>query len=143
MLELRPLAAVHDTPGVVARIPHELMALAKRAPPWTSYAVFTPEGEAVGTCAFKAPPTAGCEVEIAYFTFPEFEGCGYGTAMARRLCEIADQSAEVDGVLAHTLREENASVRICRRLGFVLEGEVIDPDDGPVWRWRKPAGPHP
>jgi RimJ/RimL family protein N-acetyltransferase len=35
----------------------------------------------VGTYAFRSPPRNG-EVEIAYFTFPEFEGRGFATEMA-------------------------------------------------------------
>jgi len=59
-------------------------------------------------------------------------GAGVGQLVA-----IAESSAEVDLIVAHTLREENASVRILRRLGFQLVGEVIDdPADGPVWRWE-------
>jgi ribosomal-protein-alanine N-acetyltransferase len=140
MLALRPLAAVQDSPGLVTRIPRELLALAGARAPWTSYVAFRTDGVAVGTCAFKSPPTTKKEVEIAYLTFPEFEKQGHGTAMARALVEIAAGSGEVDSVIAQTLREEDASVHICRRLDFAFEGEVLDPEDGPVWRWRKPTG---
>ena len=138
MLALKPLAAVQDSPGFASRIPRELLALASAREPWTSYVAFRPDGAAVGLGAFKSPPTAKKEVEIAYFTFPEFERHGHGTAMAQALVKIAADSREVDSVIAQTLREEDASVRICRRLGFVFEGEILDPEDGPVWRWRKP-----
>jgi hypothetical protein len=30
---------------------------------------------------------------------------------------------------------ENASTRICKRLGLEFKGEVNDPEDGWVWRW--------
>lgn len=36
----------------------------------------------VGTCAFKSRPSADGEIEIAYFTFEQFEGRGIATAMA-------------------------------------------------------------
>ncbi|MGB9156079.1 MAG: GNAT family N-acetyltransferase, partial [Chthoniobacterales bacterium] len=42
----------------------------------------------VGTCAFRSPPRSG-GVEIAYFTFPEFEGRGFATETARHLIQIA------------------------------------------------------
>ena len=107
------------------------------AAPWTGYLAIAGEGVAVGTCAFKSAPDENDEVEIAYLTFPKQEKRGYGTAMVRALLEIAAGSGGVGRVVAQTLPEENASVRICRRLGFVLEGESIDQDDGKVWRWSK------
>lgn len=49
----------------------------------------------VGTCAFRSPPRSG-EVEIAYFTFPEFEGRGFTTEMARHLAgETRDEEDRV------------------------------------------------
>jgi RimJ/RimL family protein N-acetyltransferase len=42
----------------------------------------------VGTCAFRSLPRSG-GIEIAYFTFPEFEGRGFATEMARHLIQIA------------------------------------------------------
>jgi RimJ/RimL family protein N-acetyltransferase len=55
--------------------------------------------------------------------------------MARLLIELAWREREVRIIRAHTLREENASVRILRRLGFSFIGTIEDPEDGPVWRW--------
>ena len=46
---------------------------------------------------------------------------------------IADGAAA--GVIAHTLPERNASCAVLNRNGFTLESEIIDPEDGPVWRW--------
>ena len=136
MLTLKPLAAANDFAAALARIPRELLALAAAGPPWTSFIAFDGEGFAVGTCAFKGAPNRNREVEITYLTFPEHERRGYGTAMARALIEIAASSGAVDRVVAQTLPEENASARICRRLGFEFNGAIIDPDDGNVWRWK-------
>jgi ribosomal-protein-alanine N-acetyltransferase len=57
--------------------------------------------------------------------------------MARLLTDLALRQPEVLIVRAHTLAEENASVRILRRLQFAHLGTVDDPDDGPVWRWER------
>ena len=94
----------------------------------------------VGTCAFKARPTAEGVVEIAYFTFAAFEGRGYGTAMARGLIDIARGQPEVRRVIAHTLPEPGASPRILEKVGMTFEGLVYEPDDGLVWRWSLSAG---
>jgi ribosomal-protein-alanine N-acetyltransferase len=88
----------------------------------------------VGTCAFATPAEEG-EAEIAYFTFPPYEGAGVGTAMARALIEIA-READLDTLTAKTLPLENASTHILRRLGFDLEGPEMDEEDGEIWRWR-------
>lgn len=138
-LTLRPLVEVHLSADLAALVPHELVALASVRPPWTSYLAYSGAGQAVGACAFKSVPNDRREVEIAYLTFAAFEGQGYGTAMAGLLLDVAAGSGEVDQIIAHTLREENASVKICRRLGFTLVGEVMDPEDGLVWRWKKQA----
>lgn len=137
MIALKPLVAVKESVELAAQIPREFLALADQAAPWTSYVAFTAAAVAVGTCAFKGAPTQQKEVEIAYLTFPEHERQGYGAAMARSLLEIAAGSGQVDHVIAQTLREENPSVRICRRLDFRFEGESLDPEDGLVWRWSK------
>lgn len=60
--------------------------------------------------------------------------------MASALVKLALARDEITGVCAHTLREDNASTHILRRLGFVQQGTVIDADEGPVWRWHLPRG---
>lgn len=97
----------------------------------------------VGTCAFKGGPGPDGWVEIAYVTFPEFEGRGYATAMAGALVALARDSGEVVTVRAHTLPERNASGRVLTKAGFTLLGEVEEPEDGTVWRWERPAGDLP
>ena len=76
---------------------------------------------------------------MAYFTFPSHEGRGYATAMSRQLRNLAAAEGSVCTVRAHTLPERNASGRILTKLGFRNVGEVLDPEDGPVWRWDWPV----
>jgi len=92
--------------------------------------------EVVGSCAFKGQPTEDGTVEIAYFTYPGFEGKGYATSMARKLIELATSSTKIKRVIAHTLAEVNASTRVLERAAMSFVGEVIDPDDARVWRWQ-------
>ncbi len=98
-------------------------------------AVDTSTRQVVGTCGFKTGPTPDGEVEIAYFTFPAYEGRGWATAMAGELVRIARGEASVRCITAHTLPQENASTCILRKLGFQHAGSVEDPEDGTVWRW--------
>lgn len=103
-------------------------------PPWIGYLAVV-DGEFAGTCAFKAPPADG-RVEIAYFTFPPFEGRGIATRMARELVAIAHSSAPDVRIVAQTLPERSASTSILRRLGFQPIGPVEHPEDGTVWEWH-------
>jgi RimJ/RimL family protein N-acetyltransferase len=102
--------------------------------PWIGY--LAAKGDAwVGCGGFTAPP-ADRVVEIAYFTFPGFEGRGVATQIARRLITIATESDPSIKIVAHTLTEENASNHILKKLGFVFGGEVNHPEDGNIWEWR-------
>ena len=76
-------------------------------------------------------------------TFPACEGRGHATATVAALVEIA--VGEGARPVALTLPEENASNKALRRNGFGFAGEVVDPEDGLVWRWeycapRRPLG---
>jgi [ribosomal protein S5]-alanine N-acetyltransferase len=92
-------------------------------------------GKVVGTCAFKGPPINGI-VEIAYGVEPEEQGKGYATEAARALVAYAFQSDAVRVVRAHTLPQKNASTQVLAKCGFQRVGDVIDPEDGPVWRFE-------
>ncbi len=102
-------------------------------PPWIGYLALK-DGEWVGTCAFKTPPVDN-RVEIAYFTFPDFEGQGFATQMAVTLLTIAHTMDPKVEVTAHTMPVENASNSILKKLGFQKSGAVHDPEAGPVWEW--------
>ena len=110
-----------------------------RPAPWGSY-LARQNGQAIGICAFKSAPTEAGEAELAYMTFPAFEGRGHAGAMIALLAAIADRAGVLP--IAHTLPEENASNKALRRNGFAFAGAVEDPEDGLVWRWeRRPGGP--
>lgn len=106
--------------------------------PWIGYLAIE-DGNCVGTCAFTSAPKKNV-AEIAYFTFPGNEGRGVATRMATLLISLAKEFAPTVVVTAHALPEENASTRILRKLGFVLDGSRIDEDDGQIWVWRHDAG---
>jgi ribosomal-protein-alanine N-acetyltransferase len=93
-------------------------------------------GETVGSCGYKGPPDADAVVEIAYGLQPAFQGKGYATEAARALTAFALESDSVRTVRAHTLPENNASTRVLTKCGFERIGEVMDPEDGLVWRWE-------
>ena len=104
-------------------------------PPWIGYLARRGE-QYVGTCAFKSAPKNGA-VELAYMTFPPFQGQGVATQMAHGLLDIARSADPFLVLMAYTRPERNASTTILRKLGFRLVGTVEHPDDGTVWEWRK------
>ncbi len=132
-------AAVGEYGGTIGETADQTAALYERCPrnpPWTGYVTIDRENNRViGVCGFTAAPTNET-VEIAYFTFPLFEGRGFATAAANELVTIARESSEVRTVIAHTLPESNASTRVLGKNGFCLAGEVVHPEDGRVWRWE-------
>ena len=126
--------------GALARemAKHTRDALRRNAgdPGWWGYlALDTETRTAVGSCGFKGSPNAAGIVEIAYITFPDCEGSGYATEMARILVNVAFSSGSVKRVVAHTLPEHNASTRVLEKAGFRLLGEHHDLEDGTAWRW--------
>ena len=107
--------------------------------PWVGYLALDGSlRRVVGTCGFKGSPDADGAVEIAYFTFPGEEGRGVATAMAGALVRVARAAPQqVAVVRAHTLAERNASCRVLEKVGFKHAGSLVDPEDGPVWRWER------
>ena len=95
----------------------------------------------IGTAGFKGAPGQDRSVEIAYGIVPAFEGRGYATEAALALVTFAFADDRVDLVSAHTLPARNASTRVLEKCGFRQVGDVVDPEDGVVWRWelRRPA----
>ncbi len=90
----------------------------------------------VGTGGFKGPPADDGIVEIAYGVSPGHREKGYATEAAQALTAFALASDQVRVVRAHTLPEPSASTRVLTKCGFRCVGEVVDPEDGLVWRWE-------
>ena len=102
--------------------------------PWIGYLGIS-GGRVVGTCAFKSPPQKG-QVEIAYFTFPGYEGQGIATRMAQQLVSISQKADDSIAITAQTLPHENSSTSILRKLNFCQIGIAHDEDVGEVWEWK-------
>ena len=119
-----------------------LLAAATHADPWILgfNMLRRDDGVIVGQCGFKGPPNADGMVEIAYFVEPGWRGNGYATEAAEALTIQASSHDGVRLVRAHTLPERNPSTRVLTKAGFRNVGEVIDPEDGPVWRWERLMG---
>ncbi len=132
-----PASEIGDLPPIATETGADFAAFFRTVgfqPPWVGYFALVGE-KCVGVCAFKGPPMEN-RVEIAYFTFPEHEGEGYATGMARSLVDIGQKTDPQLIIAAQTLPQEGASTAILQKLGFRLVGTVDHPEDGEVWEWR-------
>ena len=133
--QMEPLEKAELSPAWLA-----LLDGSSSADPWIHGFVLVHriDGNIIGRCGFKGPPGEDGVVEIAYGVAPEHQGKGYATEAAAALVSYAFSNGRVRVVRAHTLPESNASTRVLTKSGFRRVGEVIDPDDGLVWRWETP-----
>ncbi len=109
------------------------------ADPWVhGFAVVHRESRSViGNVGFKGPPDEEGMVEIAYGIVPAFQGRGYATEASEAAVAFAFGNGRVRLVRAHTLPTPNASTRVLEKCEFEHTGEVVDPEDGVVWRWER------
>lgn len=132
-----PNAYSHSLPETARQVCASTARLYERegfAPPWIGYLALQ-DRNIVGACAFKSP-VVNNHVEIAYYTFEEYEGSGVATAMAKALVKIARAAAPDIAVIAQTEPQANASNSILQNLGFRFAGAIQHPEDGEVWEWR-------
>ena len=116
----------------------EKLRVAQGPDPREFYAVVHAESRrAIGGVGFKGAPGPDGLVEIAYGIDEPFRGQGYATEAAAALADFAFADPRVRVVCAHTLRDAVASPRVLEKCGFTHVGEVVDPEDGLVWRFEK------
>lgn len=101
--------------------------------PWVSYLVIR-QDQVIGTCSFTGQPKDG-KVEIAYWTFKEFEGQGVATFACKELISIAKSTDPKVTITAKTSPEHNASTKVLRNFGFIFTDIVQDDEIGDSWLW--------
>ncbi|MDW8848969.1 GNAT family N-acetyltransferase [Flavobacterium sp. MMLR14_040] len=101
--------------------------------PWIGYFVVR-KNQIVGSCGFKGSPNDG-RVEIAYWTFQDFEGHGIATFSCKELISIALRFDSTVEITATTAPEHNASTKILENCGFGYYGIVQDDEIGEAWLW--------
>lgn len=101
--------------------------------PWVGYFVIK-ENQIVGSCGFKGKPIEG-KVEIAYWTFEEYEGQGISTFSCKELVLISQQFDSTIIITATTAPENNVSTKILQNNGFEFTEIVQDHEIGDAWLW--------
>jgi [ribosomal protein S5]-alanine N-acetyltransferase len=102
-------------------------------PPWVGYFVLM-QNQVVGTCGFTGKPRHG-KVEIAYWTFKQFEGQGVASFSCKELISIAWSNDSSLTITAKTAPEYNASTKILQKNGFDFKEIVQDEEIGDAWLW--------
>lgn len=109
---------------------------------WWLYLFIHPSDRALaGMGGYKGPPDEQGMVEIGYQIYEPYRNRGLATESTNGLINRAFEHPEVNLVQAHTLAEENVSVRVLKKCGMVFSGAIDDPDDGPIWQWQLPRSP--
>lgn len=101
--------------------------------PWVGYFVVR-QDKIVGSCGFVGQPKDG-KVEIAYWTFKEFEGQGIASFACKELVTIAKQTNPNVTITAKTAPEHNASTKILENNNFAFTEIVQDEEIGDAWLW--------
>ena len=101
--------------------------------PWVGYVVIR-EDRIVGSCGFVGQPVDG-KVEIAYWTFKEFEGQGVASFACKELVTIAHRADPTLTITAKTAPEHNASTKILENNHFEFTEIVQDEEIGDAWLW--------
>lgn len=109
--------------------------------PWIGYFVIRND-TVVGCCGFVSKPVDN-KVEIAYYTFKQYEGQGISTFSCRKLIAISGNTDPAIIITAKTAPEYNASTKILQGCGFVLTGIVQDQEIGDAWEWTLTESLHP
>jgi ribosomal-protein-alanine N-acetyltransferase len=121
-----------------AYVSADYLAQLDRSPmqdPWVHGFTAMNGGQRVGMVGFKGPPVDGV-VEVAYGIDPEHQGKGHATDATRAAVAYAFGTGEVRTVRAHTMPDGVASQRVLEKCGFSKTSEVVDPEDGLVWRFE-------
>ena len=101
--------------------------------PWVAYLVVR-QNQVVGSCSFTGQPKDG-KVEIAYWTFKEFEGLGIASFACKELVSISKKADPKVTITAKTAPERNASTKILENNGFTFKEIVQDEEIGDAWLW--------
>jgi len=99
--------------------------------PWVGYFACK-NNQVAGTGGFVEKPTNG-KVEIAYWTFEEFEGQGVASFICNQLIKISKSTDTTIIITAKTAPEHNASTKILQKNGFAFNEIIKDEEIGDAW----------
>lgn len=101
---------------------------------WCANAVVL-DGTMIGHAGYHGPPGINSThnpdaVEYGYTIFPPWRGNGYATQAATMLMDLAEERAGIRHFVLAVAPDNEPSLAIVRKLGFVRTGEHWDDEDG-------------
>lgn len=96
------------------------------------------DGEVVGGCGYKRPPSAAGDAEIGYGVAPARRRRGFAARAGRLIVEAARSDPRVRALTAETAVGNVASQRVLATNGFFKVGRGHDDDEGETILWRLP-----
>lgn len=103
---------------------------------WMYFFIHRADRKLIGNGGFKGKPDEAGTVEIGYAIAPAYRCKGLATEAAQGLIDFAFSHLQVEMIQAHTLAEENESVKVLRKIGMEFVKELNDPEDGDIWQWE-------
>lgn len=104
---------------------------------WFFYLVIHKEDkQLIGTGGFKGKPGENGAIEIGYEIAPAYREKGYATEMVEGLVRFAFSHPHISRVMAHTLEEYNAAVKVLQKSGMHFAGAFTDQEEDELWRWE-------
>ena len=97
------------------------------------YVIERQSNEAIGICGVKGRPNASGTAEIGYSIIPARQGLGFATEAVAGLIGWC-RSRGILSVVAETLPELAASIRVMEKNGLVFDGEGSEPG---IIRYRR------
>ena len=93
------------------------------------------DGKMIGHAGYHGPPGINSAqdpdaVEYGYKIFPRWRRKGYATQVAVMLMDLAEERAGTRHFVLSVSPENDPSLAIVRKLGFVKTGEHMDEEDG-------------
>jgi ribosomal-protein-alanine N-acetyltransferase len=94
-----------------------------------------PEPTMVGHAGFHGPPGVNgpeqpLAVELGYTVFPHYQGRGFATEAAAALMDWARREPGIEHFIACVSPDNQPSLAVVRKLGFVQTGDQWDEEDG-------------
>ncbi|HET9322566.1 MAG TPA: GNAT family N-acetyltransferase [Gaiellaceae bacterium] len=101
---------------------------------WCPHAIVLDDAM-IGHAGYHGPPGINSTqdpqaVEYGYTIFPAWRGHGYATEAAVMLMDMAEERAGIRRFVLSVSPENDPSLAIVRKLGFVKTGEQMDEEDG-------------
>lgn len=96
------------------------------APWWMRFVLrrgLTGKRALIGSCGYKGPPTADGVLELGYGIVEGQRGLGFATEATQGLVDQGFGLAGVNRIVAHTLPDGTASIRVLVKNGFVRSAE--------------------